>query len=166
MPSDESTGAPIFRVPGDQPTIAAALAAAAPVQGTVVVAAGTYKEAGTLKVAPGVSLEGSGCSTIIESASATVVACADGAVRVAHLSILQSAADAVEPCFGVEVRGKTLIDECRVSARCRAKNACGVLARGAAAAPTLRGCIVHECGHAGVLLASGARTPPGGQLCA
>ena len=54
MPSE---AAAMFRVPSDYPTITAALAAAAPAQGTVVVAAGTYKEPGTLKLASGVSLE-------------------------------------------------------------------------------------------------------------
>ena len=153
----EETGAPQFRVPAEYTTIAAALLAAAPVQGTVLVDSGTYRESGTLKLAAGVTLEGSGAaSTVIES-DGTVLACADGAVKIANIALRQTAAEAAEPCFGIELRGKTLVDSCRISALCRAKNACGVLARGAAAAPTLQGCTVHACGHAGLLLATGAR---------
>ena len=90
----------------------------------------------------GVSLEGSGVSTILESET-TVLACADGAVRVANLSIRQLAAAAAEPCFGIELRGKTLVEQCQLTARCVVKNSAGVLARGAAAhaRPTcVRGC--------------------------
>lgn len=157
MVGEETGNSAVFRVPAEYATVASALAAAAAVQGTVLVDGGTYRESGTLKVAAGVTLEGSGATSTVLECDATVLACADGAVKIANLAVLQSAEDMPEPCFGVELRGKTLLDSCRISARCRAKNACGVLARGAAAAPTVRGCTVHECGHAGVLLATGAR---------
>jgi hypothetical protein len=153
---EETGSSAVFRVPSSYATIGAALAAATPAQGTVLVDAGTYREACTLKVAAGVTLEGSGLSTIIES-DATVVACADGAVRVANLTIRQCAEESAEPRFGIEVRGKTLLDNCHISALCRTKNACALLARGTAAAPTVRGCVVQDSGQAGVLLASGAR---------
>ena len=76
-------------------------------QGTVLVEAGSFRESGTLKVGAGVTLEGSGASTILES-DATVVACADGAVRVANLTIRQCADSSSEPRFGMELRGKTI----------------------------------------------------------
>ena len=146
----------VFRVPADYPTVSAALAAAAPVKGTVIVDGGTFRESGTLLVAPGVSLEGKGAETVLES-DGTVIACADGAMRIATLSIRQCAQSGSDTCFGIELRGKTLVESCHISARCSAKNACGVLARGSAAMPTLRGCTLHDCGGAGVILASGAR---------
>ena len=145
MVAEESTGSSaIFRVPADFATISAALNAAAPVQGTVLVEAGTYRENAPLKVASGVTLEGAGATSTILESDGTVLACADGAVKVANLSVRQAAADGTEPCFGVEVRGKTLFESCQISARCPAKNACGVLARGAAAGPQLRACVVHD----------------------
>ena len=146
----------VFRVPAEYATVSAALAAAAPVQGTVIVDGGTFHESGTLSVAPGVSLEGRGAETVLES-DGTVISCADGAVRIASLSIRQCAQAGSDTCFGIELRGKTLVESCLISARCGAKNACGVLARGSAATPTLRSCTVHDCGNAGVILASGAR---------
>ena len=96
-------------------------------------------------------------STIIDSDAATTVTCAEGAVRVSNLTIRQQAEDASAPCFAIEVRGRTEIVACHVTARCRVKNSSGVLARGAAAAAILYDCAVRDCGHAGLLLASGAR---------
>lgn len=155
MLADE-TSRPIFRVPSEHASVSAALEAAAAVRGTVLVAAGLFREA-TLKVGPGVSLEGSGEATVLESEVHTVLACADGAERIANLVIRQTAADSAEPTFGIELRGKTVVEQCEISASSRAKNSAGVLARGGAAAPTLRGCTVHSCGQSGVLLATGAR---------
>ena len=68
--------------------------AAAAAHGSVVVGAGTFREASPLKLRRGVSLEGSGAATILESDSHTVVACAEGAVRVADLLIRQTSASA------------------------------------------------------------------------
>jgi hypothetical protein len=42
-----------------------------------------------LKVLSGVSLEGSGASTVLENEAGTVIACADGAARVANLTVCQ-----------------------------------------------------------------------------
>ena len=82
---------PTFRVPADHSTVSAALAAAAPVDGTVSLAPGIYREAATVKVAAGVTLVGSGAAdTIIESDAHTTLACADGAVKVADLCIRQA----------------------------------------------------------------------------
>jgi pectin methylesterase-like acyl-CoA thioesterase len=91
MPEEEAgqSDAPMFHVPSEYDTITAALAAAAPVKGTVMVGAGTFREATTLKVMAGVSLVGSGESSVLESDDQTAVACADGAVRVANLIIRQ-----------------------------------------------------------------------------
>ena len=59
--------------------------------------------------------------------------------------------------FGIELRGSTTLERCTVRAACRAKNAAGVLVRSASASPRLQGCTIHACGHAGMILASGAR---------
>ena len=81
---------PTLRVPADYPSIAAALAAAAPLGGTVLLAPGLYHEPSTIKVPSGVTLSGSGAAdTIIESDAHTTIACADGAVRVSDICIRQ-----------------------------------------------------------------------------
>ena len=147
----------LFRVPEDFSSVAAALDAAAAAHGSVVVGAGTFREASPLKLRRGVSLEGSGAATILESDSHTVVACAEGAVRVADLLIRQTSASASEPAFGLEVRGDTIVERCDISARCGLKNCAGVLVRGASARVTLRECTVTECAQTGVLIAAGAR---------
>ena len=59
--------------------------------------------------------------------------------------------------FGIELRGSTTLDRCTIRAACKAKNAAGVLVRSASASPRLQGCTIHGCGHAGMILASGAR---------
>ena len=79
-----------FRVPADYASIGAALAAAAPVGGTVVLAPGVYREGVTIKVPAGVSLVGSSArECIIESDACTTLACADGVVLLAELSVQQ-----------------------------------------------------------------------------
>ena len=83
----EATNA-VFRVPLDYTTVTEALAAASLVKGTVLIGTGTFREA-TLKVAAGVTLLGSGESSILESDAHTVVVCTEGAVRVANLVIRQ-----------------------------------------------------------------------------
>ena len=80
---------PVFRVPADHSTIASALACAAPRGGKVIVSPGTYQVDATLLVSAGVSLEGVGEGTVLESAGHTVILCADGALRVANMCILQ-----------------------------------------------------------------------------
>ena len=81
---------PSLRVPADYPSIAAALAAAASVGGTVSLAPGIYREQATVRVPAGVTLEGSGAAdTIIESDAHTTLSCADGAVRIADICIRQ-----------------------------------------------------------------------------
>ena len=154
----DETGRPIFRVPSEHATVAAALALASEVRGTVVIGAGVFREAATLKVCAGVTVEGIGEATVLESATHTVIACADGAERVANMCIRQIDDDTTEPVFGIELRGKTVVERCQISARSRTKNSAGVLARGSSSAPTLRGCTVHDCGQSGVLLATGARS--------
>ena len=79
----------VFKVPSEYASVAAALDAAAAVQGTVFVAPGVFREPTTLKVAAGVSVEGSGQDTILEADACTVIVCAEGAVRVANLCIRQ-----------------------------------------------------------------------------
>jgi hypothetical protein len=56
----DETGRPIFRVPSEHATVAAALALASEVRGTVVIGAGVFREAATLKVCAGVTVEGIG----------------------------------------------------------------------------------------------------------
>ena len=55
------------------------------------------------------------------------------------------------------LNGAVVLERCVMSARSRTKLAAAVLARGAGATPTLRDCTLRECGHAGLLLAPGAR---------
>ena len=80
-----------FRVPAEYESISAALAAAAPVGGTVILAPGVYREGATIKVPAGVSLVGSGAGEcIIESDACTTLACADGVVLLAELCVQQA----------------------------------------------------------------------------
>lgn len=73
------------------------------------------------------------------------------------VSLCQCSEGGKDPTFGIELRGKTALEQVEISAFCRVKNSAGVLARGTAATPTLQNCSVVGCGGAGVLLASGAR---------
>ena len=154
------TASPTLRVPSDHQSIAAALLAASRAGGgTVVVASGTFHEATTLRLEAGVSLVGSGEDTLIEAEAHTVIACAEGSVRLADLSVRQTGTAAAKaPAFGVEVRGaSTLLERCRVSASFVHAKAASVVVHGSAASPTLRECTLHDGGGAGLLLASGAR---------
>ena len=148
----------VLHVPSaEHPTIGSALQALAATEagGTVRVAAGVYRE-GTLLVSRGASLVGAGPDTVLEG-DATVLVC-DGAVLLSDMSVRQLSVDHPSAAYGIELRGgSTRVERCRVSAACRTKLAAGILARGATAAPHLLECCVHDCGGAGVLLASKAQ---------
>lgn len=151
------TTSPQFHVPADYPSLTAAVAAATPVYGTVVLAPGLYRVTSTVRVGAGMRLMGSSAEdTIIESSAQTTVACADGALGVSDVCIQQVDSGVLEPVFGLELRGGTTVERCRIRAACRARNAAGVLARTATAMPTLNQCIVDGCGYAGMILAAGA----------
>ena len=149
---------PTLRVPSEaHPTLGSALAAVAASSAsatTIRLAAGVYRE-GTLHLCRGVSLVGAGSDTVLES-EGTVLVC-DGAALVSDLSVRQVGGDASGAAYGIEVRsGSLLLERCDVAASCGAKLAAAVLARGAAVALRLRECKLHDCGGAGLLLASKA----------
>ena len=149
---------PTLRVPSEtHPTLGSALAAvaASSASGTTIrLAAGVYRE-GTLHLCRGVSLVGAGSDTVLES-EGTVLVC-DGAALVSDISVRQVGGDASGAAYGIEVRsGSLLVERCDVAASCGAKLAAAVLARGAAVTLRLRECKLHDCGGAGLLLASKA----------
>jgi hypothetical protein len=152
------TGAqPTLLVPSEaHPTLGSALAAVAASSAsatTIRLAAGVYRE-GTLHLCRGVSLVGAGSDTVLES-EGTVLVC-DGAALVSDISVRQVGGDA-SAVYGIEVRsGSLLVERCDVAASCGAKLAAAVLARGAAVTLRLRECKLHDCGGAGLLLASKA----------
>ena len=140
------------------PTLASALAAcASSPNATIVLAAGVYRADATLRLGHGASLVGAGPSTVVESVAHTTLVC-DGAARVADLALRQLGDGDARPAAALEVRaGALVVERCTLGARSRAKAAAAVVARGGGAAPRLVGCTVAESGHAGVVLAGGAR---------
>ena len=140
------------------PTLASALAAcASSPNATIVLAAGVYRADATLRLGHGASLVGAGPSTVVESVAHTTLVC-DGAARVADLALRQLGDGDARPAAALEVRaGALVVERCTLGARSRAKAAAAVVARGGGAAPRLIGCTVAESGHAGVVLAGGAR---------
>ena len=159
MQLPDSCAQPTLLVPSEaHPTLGSALAALAASSAsatTIRLAAGVYREEGPLHLCRGVSLVGAGRDTVLES-EGTVLVC-DGAALVSDISVRQVGGDASVAAYGIEVRsGSLLVERCDVAASCGAKLAAAVLARGAAVTLRLRECKLHDCGGAGLLLASKA----------
>ena len=76
--------------------------------------------------------------------------------RVADLALRQLGDGDARPAAALERAGALVVERRTLGARSRAK-AAAVVARGGGAAPRLVGCTVAESGHAGVVLAGGAR---------
>ena len=158
MQLPDSCAQPTLLVPSEaHPTLGSALAALAASSAsatTIRLAAGVYREEGPLHLCRGVSLVGAGRDTVLES-EGTVLVC-DGAALVSDISVRQVGGDASVAAYGIEVLSSLLVERCDVAASCGAKLAAAVLARGAAVTLRLRECKLHDCGGAGLLLASKA----------
>ena len=138
------------------PTLASALAAcASSPNATIVLAAGVYHADATLRLGHGASLVGAGPSTVVESVAHTTLVC-DGAARVADLALRQLGDGDARPAAALEVRAGALVVE-RYAGRAQPGEAAAAVSRWWRRRAAPHGCTVAESGHAGVVLAGGAR---------